>query len=239
MGGLICAVNVLVVLFVALGMAFYIYGVVYLHTQSTGIYSYALDMAIMGVMFKTAQKGFNKGFTESLRTLFVKLGRWAAAIISFWVPFSATATKAGVPFFYNLTERCMAAAETIGVPAYSAPFTGRLLCGALIFCVALLIIWVLNKLLIKLTDAIDGVTFFRVTDGVLSSAVYAFIGCLTVACVLVIIFLCAYFSILDFPMYVANSHLSNGFFVVCNEKIAPFIETCISTFKGFIGGFIK
>jgi hypothetical protein len=239
LGGLVCAINVLVVLFVALGLVFYVYGIVYLHTETTGIYSYSLDFAVIGIIFKTAQSGYEKGFIESLRVLFVKLGRWAAAVISFWIPFSKMATASGMTFFYDLTTRCMAAAETIGVPAYSAPFTGRLICGGLLCCVLLFVIWILNKGLIKLADTVDGVSFFRVTDGMLSSIVYALIGCVTAACVMLGMYLCIYFDILAFHTYVEGCYLSNGFFAFCEESIAPVLKTWITTFKGFIGGFIK
>ena len=250
-GGLVCALNVSIVLFLSVAAAMFIivgmkmdqstfaalFEKGWVNNVKTWSYSYAIDFAIIGILLKNAHGGYNKGFIESLRVLFIKIGVMAASVAAFYLPFSKYATEDGVAFLCSTTNRFMALVESIGVPAFAAPFTGRLVCGAVIYAFMLLALWILNKLLISLADSVEDVALFRVMDGVLSCAVYALIGCLLCVAILGVMYLSSYLAIFDFTPFVTGGYLADGFFSVCEQTIPGLLQTAKETVKGFIAGF--
>lgn len=251
LGGLVCVLNVSVVLFIGAAAAMFtivglkmdqttfadLFAKGWVGNVKTWTYRYAIDFVIIGIILKNANNGYDKGFIESLRVLFVKVGIAAAAAVAFWLPFSAFATASGNAFLCATTNRFMQLVKSIGVPAFAAPFTGRLICGAVIYGVMLVGIWLLNKLLIKLTDAVQGKAFFRVIDGALSCAVYAMIGCLICVVVLGVLYLCTHLGFFNFTPFLSGSTLADGFFNVCGKTVPGWLQTIKETIKGFVGGF--
>ncbi len=241
-GGLACALNVGLILYLVVAMAMLaLIGTM----QSKGwvvtiypwMYSYAIDFAIIGILLKCAHNGYDKGFIESLRVLFVKVGILVAGVASFYLPFSKYATDGGVKFLCSTTNRFMQIVEDFGVPTFAAPFTGRLVCGVVIFAVMLVAIWILNKLFMKLADAVHVVSAFRATDGMLACVVYAVIGCVICVSILGVLYLSTHFAIFNFTPYISGSYFAEGFFNVCEATIPNLLKTAQETIKGFIAGF--
>lgn len=248
-GGIVCTLNVSIVLFFVIALAFYAIAVMgwdmttfhpvmkiwWVDMAKRWVYSYAMDFVLIGVVFKIALVGYNKGFVESLRVLLVKVGVWAAVAISFYLPFSAMATSAGVPLLHTLTTRFMNAMRQMGLTEFFVPFVGKLCCGAAICVLALLIVWLINWLFKKFADAIDSIALFRTLDGTLSCVIYALIGVLICFGAGMLIYVCGHFGIFYFPAYVSETSLSSGLYQVCQEILSPMLETMVGAIKGFLG----
>ena len=251
-GGLVCVLNVAIVLFLVVAAGMYaIMGMGWEKTAcavlfekawivhlKTWTFNYAVDFVIVGILLKNANNGFGKGFIESLRVLFVKLGALVAFVAAFYLPFSPFATASGWAPLCAVTDRFMAIVEGLGVPAFAAPFTGRLVCGAILYALMLVALWLLNKVFVKLADAVDGISLFRVTDGVLSSAVYVVIGCVVCVAALGALYLCSYFAFYNFAPFLSGGYLANGFFTICEKTLPGLISTGQAIVKGFIAGLI-
>ena len=251
LGGIVCMLNVSIVLFLAIAASMYVITGLKLDQKTFAevfqkgwvvnlkkwSYRYAIDFAIIGIILKNANNGYSKGFIESLRSLFVKVGVLGAGVVAFYLPFSKFASASGVKFLYNTTNRFMELIEGLGIPKFAAPFTGRLVCGAVIYGLMLVALWLVNKILIKLADAVHGAAIFRVTDGVLSCVVYAVIGVVVCVTVLGVLYLSTCLSIFNFTPFMADSCLAEGFFNVCEQTIPKLLQTAKDTIKGFISGF--
>ena len=252
-GGLVCVLNVGIVLFLAVAAGMYaimgmgwdktacavLFEKAWIVNVKTWTYNYAVDFLIIGILLKNANNGYSKGFIESLRVLFVKIGILVTGVAAFYLPFSPYATQAGWAPLCAVTDRFMAIVESMGVPAFAAPFTGRIICAVILYALMLVGLWLLNKLLIMVADAVDGISIFRVTDGILSSAVYAVIGCIVCVAVLGTLYLCTYFAFYNFAPFLSGGYLANGFFAVCEKTIPGLIGTAQSIINGFIAGFMK
>ena len=111
------------------------------------------------------------------------------------------------------------------------------MCGAVIYALALVALWLLNKLLIKLADSVEDIALFRVMDGVLSCVVYGVIGCVVCVAILGVMYLSSYLAVFDFTPFITGGYLAEGFFNVCEKTIPGLLQTAKETVKGFIAGF--
>lgn len=237
-GGISCAVNVALVLAVVLSIALYVLGTSKLKDGSFGaLYEvklvryawkyaqiYTLDFLTIGVIVCTALKGYKNGLVGSIRALIVTLGGIAVAVVCFVLPFKM---KSG--FIVNLSGRC--AKLFNGFSALDDPMReliGKLVAGALLCICGLLAIALINFLLGKAVNAIQGAAPVRILDGSLACFLYLVIGvalCLALWSVLYVIDYCEIATIRKY--FNEHTTLAEGVFEVAEEYIKPWIDKAL------------
>ena len=245
LGGLICFVNVFMVLATVVVLClfmlnatplkygslaflyeFEIGGFVPIPALLTFAHRFALDIFFIGILIAFICKGRRNGFVETFRGLMKFVGLFAV-LFAFYLPFSAWAKEGGYYFLWAFTERCVSAMKGIfgeGNLAWLAPIVGKLLTGLLsagfFIAVFLLINWILKRL----GEFTIKHPFARVMDGILSGIIYFFVGLIVCLLVWAIWYLLTRYGIFDVKaMFSETATLSNGLFNVLEALIEPLL----------------
>ncbi len=132
------------------------------------IMPYFLDFLTVGIIFGIGCHGFYTGTIGFTRILLVKFGTIAVVVLSliapFVKPFSDIALVAG------LSERC--APVLANVKFIPTAIGGKLLAGIVMAVVGVLLMLVLNVVLKKLIEVIDGTCVLRIVDGIFATVIY-------------------------------------------------------------------
>lgn len=245
LGGVCCALNALLVMFVAVAFGFMFMAsepwksayfadmfkspLMALATQY--ISRYGMDILLFGVIIKIALKGYEVGFVQSMRTLFVKIGGFVAGLVAVWLPFSQFTST---PAFGSFVGGCVNAVRMLGLPDIVAFFGGKLLCAVLIFIVLMLGVWLVNYLLKNLEEGIKGVAFFRRINGILSCAIYSLIGVVAVVLIWTVLYLLGAYGIFDFGALLTEGSISKALLDVCGSYVQPVIDAVKDAIKGVL-----
>ena len=200
---------------------------------------YGMDMLVIGLMILVAGKGRKKGFLESLRTLFMKVGNVVVILLAMYLPFSNVVAGAEadpnnpivkfVMFFVNMMQSSMGmSGELAAIPS----IVGGLIAGILMAVIASIAMSLINIVWRKLNFALRRVGFLRGVDGSISCVVYLIIG--AIVCLFVWVVLCALdvFAVLNADLLFAEeAQLSAGLHNVCKVFIEPLLQG-ISFLKG-------
>lgn len=245
LGGLLCAVNIGMILAVTVGIALMLLSGTGLKTDWGGFFShaivqkaigyankYALDLLLIGILVAFACKGKKSGFVETLRTLLMNLGMIAVVVAAFYLPFAMTATGVAPKDFggstvFGLVQRCEVAIVSMGgAVAAVAPIVSKIVAGlllAILFVAALLFVNWLLKLAVK---GISKVGLLRTVDGSIACVIYLVVGAAVCAVIWVLFAVLAYYEIFNIANYFTDAAtLSNAFLKACQAYIDPMLAT--------------
>ena len=250
-GGLICTVNLAAVLVAVLSVA--LFGVCamrfnegllapafqneYMPFVQEYAILYAFDFLMIGLILKTARKGFEKGFMDSFRLLVIGVGRLVAIGFAFYIPFSGMALSAeegGIEIAHAFVSRCIDAAQMMGLPETYAPIVGQLLAGILLFVLVLIAFAILRFFLKTITEAIDGIGLFRMVDGVLACVTYLAIGAAICTLIGVAFYVVGAYGIFDINTLIGKTSLVKKLLDACGVYIQPALDS----FNAMVAGFI-
>ena len=248
LGGLLCAVNVGMILAVTVGTALLLLNGTGLKTHWAGLFGnatvqkaigyanqYALDLLLIGILVAFACKGNKKGFLETLRGLLMNLGIIAVLIYAFYLPFGATATgvaPVGVKgAVFRLVYRCEVAVASIGESAVSvAPIASKIVAGlllAILFVAATLLINWLLKLAIK---GVHKVGVLQAVNGSIASVIYLVVGAAVCVAIWMLFAVLAYYEIFNIANFFTDgATLSNAFLKACQGYIHPILDAFPAT----------
>ena len=250
-GGLICAINVATVLIAVLSAALFTVCATRLNEGLLApafanenmlrvqeyAFNYAFDFLMIGLILKIARSGFEKGCIDSLRLLVIGVGRLVAIGFAFYVPFSAMALsveEGGVRILHSFVNRCIGAAKMMGLPETYAPLVGKLLAGILLFVLVLIVFAILSVFFKKLTAAVDGISAFRVGDGVLACSIYLVIGVAICACIGVVFYVLGAYGIFDVNTLIGETSLAKKLLDVCGLYVQPVLDS----FNAMVAGLL-
>lgn len=250
-GGLICVINAAAVLVVVLAAALFVIcatplkeGLLapvleneYVLLAQVYAFRYAFDFLMIGIILRTARKGFEKGFMESLRSLLVGVGRIAGICAAFWLPFSQfvlPVEEGGVEILHTYTCRCVDAALAMGLPENVAPIVGQILAGVLLFVLVLIVFGLLDFIMKALVEGIEGVGFFRVIDSSLACVVYLVVGVAICLLVWAAFYVVASYGIFDVNTLLIGDNLSKKLFDCCGVYLQPALDNFNATIAGLI-----
>ena len=228
LGGLTCAINVGIILWVIAAAALVVINSTSLANKNLGLVLQGdmvqkfLDFAqtaffevvTIGVVILVAKKGYVNGWLNTIRMLIVSVGSIGVVIGCMYLPFSplASNTSAGWYFLNKFVNRCIALVDT-KFPAFSAPL-GKLLAGGCLSIVAIIIMVALNVILKKCCRLVSRSAPTRIVDTILSCLLYMLIG--AAVCVVIWFGLAAldYFNLFHISdaMSYEGAHLSNGLY---------------------------
>lgn len=223
LGGIVCAINVAVVLWAIASVLLLFINSTSLVGKNIGLILQGknvqkflefaqlacLDMLAIGLVILIARKGYSNGLINSLRVILVSLGTWAAVAFCFYLPFSKLASEGSL--LGNFTNRCIHAFQE-DYPKLSGPL-GKVIAGASLSCVAGLLMVGVNVLLKKCCRFVSTTAPTKLVDSVLSCVLYMIVG--AAACVAIWFVLAAmnYFGLIDIAGLLADkSHLSKGLY---------------------------
>lgn len=237
-GGVACLLNVAAILIAVATLAVLVilsmswqetvlkdaFSVSYVQMAKEYICRYGVDFLMIGLVLKLAQRGFEKGFFEGLRSLLVKVGGLVAIVAGFWLPFSAFALapeQGGVGFIYNFVNSCTGFVQSFGLPEAYAPLVGKIVCGLVLCIAAMLVIWLINTLLKKLTEASDEGGLLYNVNGVLASVVYTIIGAAICFIVFAVFYLLSANGVFDLGLLVSEGSLAKDLLMTCRDVLEP------------------
>ncbi len=255
LGGILCMLNVAMILGTALGLLILIANATALKNGVfAGLFAYkigkvaivelllgyakkyVLDALFIGILVAFACKGNKKGFMETLRELLKVVGIVGVGI-GFYLPFSKFAlspANGGLYYLHKLVGRCERTFAVLfgtnfpsSVPVIVARiFTGILLVGAIIVVVLLL-----NWLMKKASEGIENVGWLRVVDGSISGVAYIVIGAIVCALIWALTYVLGYYGIVKLnELFVQETSLSQSLLGACETYIKPLLDK----FSGFV-----
>ena len=245
LGGACCALNAGLVMFVAVAFGFMfmasepwksvyfadLFNNRFMALAAKGISRYGMDLLLFGVIIKIALKGYNVGFVQSMRTLFVKMGSAVASLVACWLPFSKYTAN---PAFGAFLDGCTGALQSFGLPNILAFLGGKILCAVLLCGIFMLGIWLVNYLLKNLEEGIKGVAFFRRINGSISCVIYAMVGAVAVVFIWVALYILGAYGIFDFGALLTEGSISKGLLDVCGSYVQPVINLIKGVIKGVL-----
>lgn len=245
LGGFICLINVLTIVFTVLSLGIFLLsatslkdgplsflfefdvgGFVIVPTLVSFMTRFAMDFFFIGILIAFACKGRRSGFTETMRSL-IKFAGFIFTLLCFYFPFSASAAEGGNVLLYGLTSRCVNAISKIfgdGSLAWLAPVIGKILAGILLaaFSIAttIFLVWVFRKL----ADWTEDHAFTRITDGVMAFILYLVIGVAVCLFVWMVWYLLSRYGIFNVnELFTEQSSLSNGVYNLAGGIIEPLL----------------
>lgn len=246
LGGVVCVLNVSLVFITVAAIALLAIDATSLKATPVGtvlqipvvatllpyVKTYTLDAIIIGIIVSYAHKGQENGLMETVRSLFATFGSLIGIIFAFYLPFSPFAADG---FLGVYVQRCMDVSFSLlgaTVPQF-APVVGRLIAGLILCIFLLIVIWLIGKLLKKLTDAVESNGFLRAIDGSLACVIYTVVGVVIVLAVWALWFVLSYFGIFRAELlFTSSSSLSSGLFYTMDAFLSPVLEQFLQSFSG-------
>lgn len=244
-GGILCAVNVLMVLAVIVCAALLVINATQLSdglgeamsaplVQKAVEFSrtYAMDVAIVGILIGYACKGRRKGFMETLRSFFCADGGTICAILAFVLPFMAMPEGSALAIYVSRCED--AANQLFGlILGQFTPIIGKLLAGLILWLVSIVLLKLLDALLKKISEIVYARGFLNVVDGLLACAIYFIIGIVVVALLWAVWYVLSYFRIFTADkLFATDASLSYGLFKTMEQFLKPILDQIKGMFAG-------
>lgn len=183
---------------------------------------YALDFAIIGIVFAVAVAGSKKGFTKTIRVFIVCLGGLSAIVLAFYLPFSRFAGSVG--FLQVIVMRCVSLVSKLGVSERVYTIGGKLVAALLLCAIAIAAVILLNLLLKKLINSVSRGGFFRVLDRVLAGLAFLLLGVALCALVWAVLYVFAYYDVFYMGGFTrGDSTISRGFFETFDVYLKPWL----------------
>ncbi|MBQ8684923.1 MAG: hypothetical protein IJ514_01980 [Clostridia bacterium] len=194
---------------------------------------YAVDLAIVGVIFGFARMGRRVGFFNILRPIVVKVGGAVAIAACFYLPFSKY--LGSVTLLNSLVTRCVGALASVGAGAKVATIAGKIVAGVLMCIVVALAIWLLNFAMKKLSQGIKSVGVFRALDCTLSCLIFLVLGVAVVALVLAITYALAHYGLFYAGgLLTGETTLSRGLYGVFDLYLKGYLERFSGVLQGLL-----
>ncbi len=245
LGGFICFINTLTVIFTVLSLGLFLLnatslkdgplsflftfdvgGVVLVPTLVSFVSRFALDFFFIGILIAFACKGRRSGFAETMRSL-IRFAGFAFTFLCFYLPFSKSAAAGGNVLLYGLTSRCVNAITKIfgeGKLAWLAPIVGKIFAGILLAAFFVAVTLFLNWALKKLAEWTAAHKFTRITDGVMAFILYLVLGIVVCLLVWALWYLLARYGIFNVhELFTEEASLSNGVFNLSGSIIEPLL----------------
>ncbi len=243
-GGLISAVNGVVVTATILGLALLILGMTPLANGGLKDFyalgwvsflhgflkAYGVDFLLLGIIALYIRRGWRVGLFGGLRSILATLGRVAAVALAFYLPFSAVAFGGGVlgvvgkvsVFFGGLMEGFLGAlGEKVCL------VIGQIITGIILVVIFLLVIWLFVWIFDRLAEVSADAGVLGFIDGVLAVIVY--IALALVVCTLIgaTLYLLNYYGLVGVRggLFGANSPIMERIFVACDDYLVKWLET--------------
>ena len=223
LGGIVCAINVAVVLWAIASVLLLFINATSLAEKNLGLMLQGktvqkflefaqlacLEMLAIGLVISIARKGYSNSLVNSLRVILVSLGTWAAVAFCFYLPFSKLASEGSL--LGNFTNRCVHAFQE-DYPQLSGPL-GKIIAGASLSCVAILLMVGLNVLLKKCCRFVSSTGPTKLLDKVLSCVLYMIIGAAVCVAIWFVLAAMDYFGLINVRILLSEkTHLSNGLY---------------------------
>ena len=135
---------------------------------------------------------------------------------------------------HSFVYRCVDAATMMGLPETFAPIVGQILAGLLLFVLVLLVFALLNFILKKLAEGIEGVGFFRTIDSTLACLVYLLVGVAVCLLVWVAFYVVGSYGIFDVNTLLAEGSLAKKLLDTC----AVYIQPALDNFNAILAGLV-
>ncbi len=190
---------------------------------------YFLDFITVGIIFGIGCHGFYTGTIGFTRILLVKFGTIAVVVLSMAAPFVKPLSE--IALVSGLSVRC---ADVLAGVKFLASFNliaGKVLAGIVMALVGVLIMLVLNIVLKKLIEVIEGTCVLRIIDGILATAIY-----LTLAVLLCLVLWSLFYALNAFGIFrveglLLENTLSHECFNGGSYFIGDIIDAIMSLFK--------
>lgn len=239
-GGVICAINVIMILYAVIGGVLLFVSSVelgeiafltellsdkhVLKIKDSAINRWT-DVITIGIIVHMACKGYEAGFIDSFRSLVIGLGRLAGFGFSFYLPFSPWAKKGALATY---TARFIGVAEKISLDGTVATIVGKVLFGLVLCVLVMIVLALLNKALEKIAEGIENVSLFRVFDGSLSCLIYFALGVAVCAVAWAGLYTMTHYEIIQATdFFTPASTFSNGIY----EIVEGFLQKPLSDLK--------
>ncbi len=244
LGGVLCVLNVGMVLAVVVAVATLFINATELKAYTNGLFEndsvktllsyakqYAMDFLFIGILVAFACKGRKKGFLETLRSLLMGVGTIAVLFLAFYLPFKTTAEGVeleGVStVVYNLVSRCEQAVASMGGRIGSfAPILSKIGAGILLAIVFVTVVLLINWALKTIIQSIMEVKTLRVIDGGVALIIYLIVGFIVCVAIWALLAVLAYYDVFAVDNLFAKGYtLSNAFFKVCQSYVNSILGT--------------
>ena len=237
LGGLICVVNTAMLIATLVCVALLVVNSTKLKNGAmSAIYTvpivpkvlpwaekYALDFAIIGIMFWLAVAGAKKGFTETIRLLVVWLGAIVALGLSFYLPFSRFVPRNS--FLSVLVNRIVGLVAKLGWRESVYTICGKIATGTLLATVSLLAILMVNALLKTLSKDVFSEGVLGAIDKILAGVVCLILGAVLCALIWAGLYAFAHYGVFRMGgLTRGTSVISNGFFETFDIYLKPWLQ---------------
>ena len=226
LGGVVSILNVAVILWAAISITLLIINGTGLFDMNIGkvldivivakVLEFAqfalLDGLAIGIIIVWANKGFENGLLNSLRSIIISLGSIAAIGGCFYLPFSPlAANERGIfSFLFVVTGRC---ANALGDSLPFADVLAKLIAGACFAALAGVLMFLLNLLLKKCCKLVSATAPTRIVDTILSGVLYMLIGAAICVGVWFVLALVEHFGLFNISKVINEyAKLTNGLF---------------------------
>ncbi len=233
-GALVCAVNAAAVMAVVLGVVGVILNGTGLGNGKVGellvfpasktiipfFQKYLFDFLFVGIVFGVAYFGFNKGFAESFRIVFVKIGTVVVIVGSFALPFLEISSEWGL--YGRYVDKCLALFDGLKSPFDSV--CGGVLAGLLMAIACGVILFILNIAMKKWADLVYDVKILKIPDGILACVIFTAVGIALGALALALAYVIDWADLVNVKAMFENSALVNGAFEFFDEHLLPILD---------------
>ena len=244
LGGLTCVINSAIVLWLAYSLFILTINATDLAQGSLGVLiqgkwpelllefakQCTFEIIAIGIMMVVAMKGYKKGMIASIHALVVSFGGVLAFGISFYLPFSAqsSATSGFFKPLGTLVTRCTNVFVNFEKVSRFSGVLGRLTAGVCLFCLALLILWLIDLVFKKCSKIIHSTAPTRVLDSCVAFILYLIIGALICTAILFVLATADYFGIFYVSKALSEgAHLTDGLIdfvqVMLDGLMAPYM----------------
>ncbi len=191
---------------------------------------YALDFAMIGVIFLVAVSGAKKGFTETVRVFLIRLGGIAAIALCFYLPFSRFASSNS--FLRVIVGRLVGLAAKVGWSVKVYTICGKI-AAALVLCViAIAVLLLINALLKTLTKEVFQDGLLGVIDKMLAGVAFLMLGALLCAVIWGALYAFSHYGVFQMGgLTRGTSTLSSGFFETFDYYLKPWLERFTAKIK--------
>lgn len=246
-GGLLCALNMLSVLFGIFAVFFLVIGKVpalaemdvvkaFFAVQGVPtIYehfcTFGPDYLCICVMFLVAHKGYTHGFFYSLFDLFKMLGGIVFTVLAFYIPFSPLMAEGGMLAFLTpyvtMLGGWVEAVPFVGTLPGAVDIVGKVLLGVVLCVVFLLALWLIKVLLRKATLFVEKYKAMRMIDGILGTVLYFVLGIIVCAGIWAVFYICSHYGWFDFSGFFQFDTFAGRLYRLCETIIKPLLPVIV------------
>lgn len=233
-GALVCTINAAAVLAALLGVVAVILNGTGLGGGKAGellafpasktvipfIQKYLFDFLFVGIVFGVAYFGYSKGFAESFRIVFVKIGTIVVVVGSFVLPFIDLSYDWGI--YGRYVDKCISLFSGMQEPF--GAICGGLLAGLLTAIGCGVILFILNIAMKKWADVVYNVKALKIPDGILACVIFLAVGVALGALALGLAYVIDWADLVNVKGMFENSPLVSGAFMFFDEHLLPILD---------------